>query len=279
MKEDLIFMCYAREDKLLVKEAYHHLKNDGLPVWLDGMDLLPGQNWQQVTIQTLKKSSFILIFFSKHSVTKRGFVQREFKVALDTLNEIPDDQIFIIPVRLDNCDIPEKFKTIHCIDLFEEGSYEKIIKAIKTEIERESILYSSSLQTANSDSINNKNLKVKKKCRDTQAPERSAGQFEKSFAKSDHDPSLNRKDGLIKLSTLVLDLFSYDDLRQIIYRLPEGESLVNQLPSLGASRSEFVISLIEKIVQLGIHGEFFDVLYSLRPNRKTDIETVESLWT
>src|SRR5919202_359660 len=45
--------------------------------------------------------------------------QKEFRYALDVFNEFPESRIFVIPVRLDDCEIPyEKLKDIHYIDLF-----------------------------------------------------------------------------------------------------------------------------------------------------------------
>lgn len=128
--QDRIFLCHASEDKEHVIEVYWKLKMVGLNPWLDKIDLLPGQDWDREIRRALKNSDFIIIFFSQHSVSKRGYVQREFKLALDTLQEIPEGQIFIFPVRLDNCIIPESFSHIHYVDLFEEGSIEKIVNTI-----------------------------------------------------------------------------------------------------------------------------------------------------
>src|SRR4030095_2750764 len=100
-----IFLCHASEDRLQVEAVYERLRALGWQPWMDKMDLLPGQRWQQEIPRILKKSDFILIFFSRYSVAKRGYVQREFKLALETLQEIPEHQIHTIPIRLNECDI------------------------------------------------------------------------------------------------------------------------------------------------------------------------------
>ena len=132
--QDRIFLCHASEDKKQVLAIYHQLKAAGFNPWLDKMDLLPGQKWDGEIRRALKSSRFIIIFFSKFSVSKRGYVQREFKLALDALEEIPDDQIFIIPVRLEDCRIPEAFRHIHYVDLFSQGGFDLVIKVIETEL-------------------------------------------------------------------------------------------------------------------------------------------------
>ncbi len=126
-----IFLCHANEDKPQVRDVYQRLKAEGFQPWLDEEDLLPGQLWNQEIRRALRNSDFILIFFSQNSVLKRGYVQREMKLALDTWAEVPEGQIHTIPVRLDNCTIPERFKPFQWVDLFGDGGFEKIIRAIQ----------------------------------------------------------------------------------------------------------------------------------------------------
>jgi len=53
------------------------------------------------------------------------------KLALDTWEEVPEGQIHTIPIRLDACEIPERFKPFQWVDLFGDGGIEKIIRAIR----------------------------------------------------------------------------------------------------------------------------------------------------
>lgn len=135
-KQPTIFLCHATEDKPVVEKIYIRLKEEGLKPWLDKFDLLPGQDWDIEIKKALKSSSFILIFFSKTSISKRGYVQREFKLALDILYEIPEGQIFIIPVRLDDCKIPDRFSNLHYCSLFTRNGFDNVLKSIKTELKR-----------------------------------------------------------------------------------------------------------------------------------------------
>ncbi|MCB0596621.1 MAG: TIR domain-containing protein [Lewinellaceae bacterium] len=134
--KDRIFLCHANEDKEQVLSFYDKLKAAGFNPWLDKKDLLPGQHWDREIRRALQNSRFIIIFFSHHSVSKRGYVQRELKLALNALEEIPEGQIFIIPVRLENHPIPEAFRHIHYVDLFESEGFELVVNVIETEIGR-----------------------------------------------------------------------------------------------------------------------------------------------
>ncbi|MBI2371095.1 MAG: toll/interleukin-1 receptor domain-containing protein [Deltaproteobacteria bacterium] len=98
---------------------------------MDKEDLLPGQWWEQEIRKALKGSEFVIIFLSTASVAKRGYVQKEFKLALDVLNEMPVGTIYVIPVRLDDCEVPDQFRPLQWCDLFEEGGFERILQAIR----------------------------------------------------------------------------------------------------------------------------------------------------
>jgi formylglycine-generating enzyme required for sulfatase activity len=126
-----IFLCYAREDEARVRDVHRRLRALGFELWMDKVNLLPGHRWQQEIPRALRASDFVLIFFSKNSVNKRGYVQREFKLALDTLQEVPEDVIHTIPVRLDNCDIPEQFGFLQWCNLFERGGFQRLVQAIR----------------------------------------------------------------------------------------------------------------------------------------------------
>ena len=131
-----IFLCHASEDKPQVREVYKRLQAEGLRPWLDAEEILPGQLWEHEIPKALKASDFILIFFSQHSVSKRGYVQRELKLALDAWQEIPEGSIHTIPVRLDDCTMSEQFRRFQWVNLFEEGGFERIVRAIRTALDQ-----------------------------------------------------------------------------------------------------------------------------------------------
>jgi formylglycine-generating enzyme required for sulfatase activity len=131
-----IFLCHASEDKQKVREVYQRLKEEDFEPWLDEEDLLPGQLWRQEIPKVLRSSDFILIFLSQTSIRKIGYVQNEFKLAIDSWKQIPEGMIHTIPVRLDNCEIPEQFGEFQWVNLFEERGFERLFRAIRTGLEQ-----------------------------------------------------------------------------------------------------------------------------------------------
>jgi hypothetical protein len=114
-----VFISYAREDSKAAIRLRKDLKDAGLNPWLDKEKILPGQNWENQIEDAISKSRYFIPLFSRASVQKIGYVQNEFKFALDVLKRYPPNMIFCIPIRLDDCEIPyRELKSIHHADLF-----------------------------------------------------------------------------------------------------------------------------------------------------------------
>ena len=122
-----IFISYATEDYDLALRIYNDLKEKGAEPWLDIEDLLPGQNWKIIIKDVIRDSDYFLTLLSSRSVSKKGFVQEEQRVAFEEARTYPPDKIFIIPVRLDDCQSPYKeLQDIHYADL-SVSPYEDVI--------------------------------------------------------------------------------------------------------------------------------------------------------
>lgn len=114
-----VFISYAREDSDQSERLYKSLKSAGLIPWRDKDAIKPGQNWKIAIRKGIKNSRYFMPLFSTKSVEKIGYVQKEFKYAIDNFDKFPESEIYIIPVRLDNCQIPyEKLEEIQYVDLF-----------------------------------------------------------------------------------------------------------------------------------------------------------------
>ena len=126
-----VFLCHASEDRDEVMDVYRRLEEEGFKPWIDKEDILSGQDWDRAIRKTIKQSDFALAFFSEISVSKRGYYQKELKLLLEVLDEMPEGQVFVIPIRLDECEIPETFKKYQCTDLFETNGLDKVIASIR----------------------------------------------------------------------------------------------------------------------------------------------------
>ena len=126
-----VFLCHSSGDKSLVRALYEQLRRDGFDPWLDEKDLLGGQEWETEIQNAIRRSGAVIVCLSKASLTRTGFVQKEIKIALDALDERPEGQVFVIPIRLEPCDIPGRLKAFHCLDCFDEAGYQLLRRSIR----------------------------------------------------------------------------------------------------------------------------------------------------
>lgn len=137
MEINTVFISYAHEDLEVARKLYCDLKNIGLTLWFDEESLLPGNKWKVEIHEAIKQSKYFISILSSNSLNKKGYVQKELKYALEILDEYPDSDIYVIPVRIDNCEpVQEKLKEIHRVDMFpnwEEG-VNKIVTSISPDL-------------------------------------------------------------------------------------------------------------------------------------------------
>jgi hypothetical protein len=126
-----VFLCHSSQDKLTVRELYHRLLEEGFDPWLDEEKLLPGQVWREEIEKSVRESHAVIVCISEDSTDKEGFIQKEISIALDVALEKPEGKIFIIPLKLENCDVPRKLSRWHHVQYFEDKGYDKLIRALR----------------------------------------------------------------------------------------------------------------------------------------------------
>lgn len=126
-----VFLCHSSSDKLAVRNLYYRLKQEGFDPWLDEAKLLPGQDWEHEIRKAVQASDVVIVCLSKASVSKAGFVQKEIEYALDVADKQPEGTIFVIPLRLEECQVPERLRRWHWVNFFEENSYERLMHALQ----------------------------------------------------------------------------------------------------------------------------------------------------
>lgn len=125
-----IFLCHATEDKPQVIELHNLLIKQGADPWLDSEKILPGQEWNFEINKALDESDVILLCLSKRSVSKEGYVQKEIRIALDRALEMPEGRIFLIPVKLEECALPQRISSYQWVDLFNANGMGKLIQSL-----------------------------------------------------------------------------------------------------------------------------------------------------
>ena len=131
-----VFLAHVREDAPFAARLYSELQAAGFSPWMDVRKLLPGQNWPRAIENAIDASDFFIACFSSKSVRKRGGFQAEIRYALDCARQVPLEQIFVVPVRLDNCEVPRAVQAeFQWVDLFPD--WERGVAVLKAMMRRE----------------------------------------------------------------------------------------------------------------------------------------------
>lgn len=129
-----IFIAYATEDKAAAERLYNELTARDFAAWMDRRKLLPGQDWPHRIEDAIASSDFFIACFSSHSVKKRGGFQTEIRHALNCASSVPLDDVFLIPVRLDDCRVPARIqRETQYVDLFPDWDvgFERVLRMIE----------------------------------------------------------------------------------------------------------------------------------------------------
>jgi hypothetical protein len=131
-----VFLCHASQDKPVVRELYQRLRDeDWIDPWLDQERLLPGQDWNMEIEKAVDASDAIIVCVSSVSVQKEGYVQRELRRVLRKAEEKLEGAIFVLPVKLDACELPYQLREIQSLDYFPESirdkAYERLELSLK----------------------------------------------------------------------------------------------------------------------------------------------------
>ena len=126
-----VFLCHSSGDKETVRELFKLLSRHNIEPWLDEVNLLPGQNWRLEIPKVVRKSDIVIICLSRSSITKVGYVQKEIVYALDVADEQPEGAIFIVPLKLEACEIPSRLSQWHWVNYYEQGGFEKLLVALR----------------------------------------------------------------------------------------------------------------------------------------------------
>ena len=131
----MIFLSYASPDRERVMPHYLHLKQRGFNPWIDRQKLLGGQNWDYEIRRALDEAAIIVMFISNNSTNRRGYVQREIRLALNKLEEKLIGDIYIIPVLLDkDAERPDQLADIQFLNSADEGFIDSLIAAINFQL-------------------------------------------------------------------------------------------------------------------------------------------------
>ncbi len=131
-----IFISYARADFDKVISIYETLLSENYHAWMDTYSIKGGEDWLRTIYKAIDESEMFLAVLSNNSVSQRGVIQKELKKALDKWNGMLPDDVYLIPIRIDDCPIPDLVKHIQVLDWDNGKGENKLLEAIRVGLAR-----------------------------------------------------------------------------------------------------------------------------------------------
>ena len=128
-----IFLSHASYDKKRVRRLKKDLNSHGFGTWLDEDDILFGESITAAISKGLKDSDVLLLFLSQKAVDS-NWVGREWQAKF--FHELNDSKIVVVPVLLDDCDIPTLLIDLKYVDFREESKYETGLASLLRTLQR-----------------------------------------------------------------------------------------------------------------------------------------------
>jgi hypothetical protein len=131
------FISYAREDAGDVDRLQQALEAAQARVWRDTASLWPGEDWRERIRHAITQDALVfLACFSRKSVTRTtSYYNEELLLAIEQLRLRRLGEPWLIPVRFDDCDIPDfnlgggrTLGSLQRVDLFGEQAYEGLAR-------------------------------------------------------------------------------------------------------------------------------------------------------
>jgi hypothetical protein len=131
-KSLLVFVSYSQLDNLVVAKIVHRLKRDGHRIWIDVMQLKPGDNIQQTVQKGLDQADAMVVVVSRNSF-KSKWIQQEFTMI--ALQQLSKRERRIIPVKIDDSPVPAYLADRVYIDMSEnfDAGLERLSQALEAE--------------------------------------------------------------------------------------------------------------------------------------------------
>jgi hypothetical protein len=104
----LAFFSYSRQDSEFVLKLAKDLRNAGAAVWLDQLDIQPGERWDSTVEQALAKCPRMLLVLSPNSVESTN--------VMDEVSFALEERKLLIPILYRDCKIPFRLRRVQYID-------------------------------------------------------------------------------------------------------------------------------------------------------------------
>ena len=125
------FVSYSRDDSEFVIRLGKDLKAKGARIWMDQLDILPGQRWEEEIEAAVGSCSRMLVILSPAAVASKN-VLAEAALAIDEGKQV-------VPVLYQDCKVPFRLRPFQYADFhtdYDSGLEELLVTLKRRSKER-----------------------------------------------------------------------------------------------------------------------------------------------
>ena len=126
-----VFLSHSSQDKNFVRLFASKLAEENIPYWLDESEILVGESLIEKIGSGIYETDCIIAFISSSSV-KSNWVRKELQLAMT--REIEENQLRVIPIIIDDCEIPTYLRDKLYADLRDEkrlqNEFMRVVRSI-----------------------------------------------------------------------------------------------------------------------------------------------------
>jgi hypothetical protein len=128
-----VFISYARADMALAHRLATDLGNAGYTVFVDMATLAAGASFAEELSRAIQDARFVLVLLSQAYVESR-WAQQELRLAMDQELRMSSGAIKVIPIRLDDCEIPFLLRDKRAVDLRSPATFAREVERLVNDL-------------------------------------------------------------------------------------------------------------------------------------------------
>jgi hypothetical protein len=124
-----VFLSYSWDDSPVVSKLYDLLRSVGAEPWIDRRNSTFGEDLQEEISKAIRRADAVVVCLSQSPLTARR-ADDEIRFAAELAKTRKGDAPKLIPVRLEECPVPEELASFHRVDLFDERGFFRLTEAL-----------------------------------------------------------------------------------------------------------------------------------------------------
>ncbi len=114
-----VFLSYPSEHFEQAREVKSFVRSVDVECWFDQDSLVAGQDWDRVRAIALSEADLVIVLCSSVTIERNGVYQREINEALQLVKDRRLGTVYIIPLRIENVELPPELNRFQRVDYFD----------------------------------------------------------------------------------------------------------------------------------------------------------------